>query len=421
MASNRDRIRLSKSFAGLAGYGPDRTVGSTRHSRRHGRLLLGPRCRPALAPPAPLVAAAVGGCCRRAPSLVGIGRRYDSIFSFGDSYTNTGNNPVAYAWCGIPDPDKRPPYGSTFFGRPTGRYYDGRLVIDFIAESLGLPLVPPFLARKRNGDRESSAFRHGPNFAPEHAVDADGDASVFPLNVSLSMQLQWFESLKTSLCATLKECLELFGCSLFFVVEIGINDYDSFLLDTGGSVQQVKALVPDVISTISMAIERLIKHGATSLVVSGTLLAGCIPPILALFAGADTASYDPRTGCLKELNELFVHHNTLLQESLAKIRDNHPDVELAYADFFSPVMAMVESPGKYGFDEDVLDACCGGLGSYDDSSRVIACGDPGAVTCENPSARLFWDGSGHLTEAANQYIADEWLSSICPVRLCLFD
>jgi len=49
--------------------------------------------------------------------------------------------------------------------------------------------------------------------------------------------------------------LELFGCSLFFVVEIGINDYDSFLLDTGGSVQQVKALVPDVISTISMAIE----------------------------------------------------------------------------------------------------------------------------------------------------------------------
>ena len=73
-----------------------------------------------------------------------------------------------------------------------------------------------------------------------------------------------------------------------------------------------------------------------------------MPPILALSAGADTASYDPRTGCLKELNELFVHHNTLLQESLAKIRDNHPDVELAYADFFSPVMAMVESPGKYG-------------------------------------------------------------------------
>jgi hypothetical protein len=59
-------------------------------------------------------------------------RRYDSIFSLGDSYADTGNSPVVFGWHAIASPVMRPPYGSTFFGRPTGRNCDGRLVIDFI-------------------------------------------------------------------------------------------------------------------------------------------------------------------------------------------------------------------------------------------------------------------------------------------------
>jgi hypothetical protein len=59
-------------------------------------------------------------------------RRYDSIFSFGDSFADTGNNPAVFAENDVFDPVTRPPYGSTFFGRPTGRNSDGRLIIDFI-------------------------------------------------------------------------------------------------------------------------------------------------------------------------------------------------------------------------------------------------------------------------------------------------
>ncbi|KAF8643642.1 hypothetical protein HU200_066698 [Digitaria exilis] len=111
--------------------------------------------------------------------------------------------------------------------------------------------------------------------------------------------------------------------------------------------------VPDIINTISVAIEVLIRHGATSLLVSGMVPAGCEPPVLVFFDGADPASYEPRTGyCVKEMNELSIHHNSLLQESLAKIRADHPDVDITYADFFSPIMAMIESPAKFGFDDD---------------------------------------------------------------------
>jgi hypothetical protein len=59
-------------------------------------------------------------------------RRYDAIFSLGDSYADTGNGPVVFGWHGIANPVMRPPYGSTFFGRPTGRNCDGRLAIDFL-------------------------------------------------------------------------------------------------------------------------------------------------------------------------------------------------------------------------------------------------------------------------------------------------
>jgi len=44
-------------------------------------------------------------------------RRYDSIFSFGNSFADTANNPAVFAWYGVSDPNTRPPYGSTFFGR----------------------------------------------------------------------------------------------------------------------------------------------------------------------------------------------------------------------------------------------------------------------------------------------------------------
>jgi len=56
---------------------------------------------------------------------------FKSIISFGDSIADTGN------LLALSDPTNLPkvaflPYGETFFHHPTGRFSNGRLIIDFI-------------------------------------------------------------------------------------------------------------------------------------------------------------------------------------------------------------------------------------------------------------------------------------------------
>jgi hypothetical protein len=58
------------------------------------------------------------------------GQKYNAIFSFGDSMSDTGNLCVNGPPAGLTL--TQPPYGETFFGRATCRCSDGRLVVDFL-------------------------------------------------------------------------------------------------------------------------------------------------------------------------------------------------------------------------------------------------------------------------------------------------
>ncbi|KAJ4794638.1 GDSL esterase/lipase [Rhynchospora pubera] len=58
---------------------------------------------------------------------------YNAIFSFGNSYADTGNYITLVKGVLPYDVFEHLPYGMTYFGQPTGRGCDGRLVVDFIA------------------------------------------------------------------------------------------------------------------------------------------------------------------------------------------------------------------------------------------------------------------------------------------------
>ena len=74
--------------------------------------------------------------CAAMASGGGSGPRYNAIFNFGDSASDTGNLCVD----GRPGPAgvtgifTRMPYGITYFRKPTCRCSDGRVYIDFLGK-----------------------------------------------------------------------------------------------------------------------------------------------------------------------------------------------------------------------------------------------------------------------------------------------
>ncbi|XVF87360.1 hypothetical protein PTKIN_Ptkin18bG0113900 [Pterospermum kingtungense] len=210
------------------------------------------------------------GPIRRWPS-------YKSIISFGDSLADTGNL-VTLIQPKLP-PSALPPYGQT------GRFSDGRLVIDFIAENFGLPFVPPYFGAARN------------------------------------------EHLKSSLILT---------------GEIGGNDFNHAFIQ-GIRPDVVRRLVPDVINVISSAILELIKFGGVTVLVPGNFPIGCLPIHLTRFQTSNEQDYDS-SGCLTWLNEFSESYNGMLIEELNRIQRLHPSANIVYADYYQAAIPFLRSP-----------------------------------------------------------------------------
>ncbi|KAJ3694260.1 hypothetical protein LUZ60_009740 [Juncus effusus] len=237
-------------------------------------------------------------------------QHYNAIFSFGDSFADTGNFDILAAPMLSYISYEHLPYGMSFFGTPSGRATNGRVILDFIAAALGFPnFVPPALSKDQN-------FKRGANFAVIGACALDlsfyeknNVPIVPPINSSLSVQLEWFHNLKLSLCGTSKKCKKFFKKSLFFIGEFGANDY-YFLSITRKTVEEVKSnYVPKIVNAIITAAESLIKQGAVHMVLPGSLVTGCTPAILAINPSANKTDYDPQTGCMTKFNSVGNYHN----------------------------------------------------------------------------------------------------------------
>ncbi|KAB2637315.1 GDSL esterase/lipase [Pyrus ussuriensis x Pyrus communis] len=332
---------------------------------------------------------------------------YTSIIGFGDSTADTGNSYLnALYHHDEPFHFFFPPYGEDFFHHPTGRCCDGRLIIDFIAESLGLPLVRPYF-EILNVNETVRNFEEGVNFAVvgATALDTDfleqmGHYNEFT-NFSLRIQLDWFKGMLSPLCNTTSDCGDLLSSSLVLMGPIGGNDYTHALF-AGDSFQIVRTFVPVVIEAMASAINELIGHGASTLLVPGNFPIGCLPAYLTFYEGSDESEYDPSTGCLTWLNKFSEYHNEQLQIKLSQIRSLHPHANIIYGDVYSATLQLYQSPKQFGFTWEATRACCGGGGTYNYNSSA-QCGLTGASACANPEESINWDGL-HCTEAANRWI-----------------
>ncbi|XP_030466631.2 GDSL esterase/lipase 5-like [Syzygium oleosum] len=314
-------------------------------------------------------------------------RKDAALFIFGDSINDAGTNnyinTTAFFRANFP------PYGETFFRYPTGRFSDGRLIVDFIAEYANLPLIPPYLQIK------DDEFIRGANFASAGAGALVDTFEGFVMD--LKMQLKQLEQLERKLKKEMgsKKAKGIIKEGVY-LISIGSNDYGVALLYNPALFQSLsmEEYVGMVIGNITTVLQGIYKVGGRKFAMIGIGKIGCVPGLRLL----------TRNGaCSDEANKLAKLHNVALAAILAKLETQLQGFEYSYFDYYTSGSERIQYPSKYGFKE-AKTACCG-LGPYRGNST---CGGQRGVKeyslCRHPEKYMFFDAY-HASERANRQFA----------------
>ncbi|TVU38174.1 hypothetical protein EJB05_11530 [Eragrostis curvula] len=334
---------------------------------------------------------------------------FPAIFNFGDSNSDTGGLSAAFGAA-------PPPNGRTFFGVPSGRYCDGRLVIDFIAESLGIPYLSAYL------NSIGTNFSQGANFATAGSSIRRQNTSLFLSGfspISLDVQSWEFEQFinrsqyvynnKGGVYRLLLPKAEYFSQALY-TFDIGQNDITSSYF-ANKTTEETEGIIADLMERLTSVIQSVISRGGRYFWIHNTGPLGCLP--YALVHRPDLDAPMDAAGCSIAYNKVAQLFNLRLKETVASLRKMHPDAAFTYVDVYTAKYRLISQAKKLGFDDPLL-TCCGHGGRYNFDVN-IGCGGKAQVngtwvvvgnSCNDPSKRVSWDGV-HFTEAANKFVFDQ--------------
>ncbi|XAR66531.1 Triacylglycerol lipase [Bertholletia excelsa] len=314
------------------------------------------------------------------------------VLVFGDSSVDPGNNnrlPLA-------PKSNFPPYGKDLFhGRPTGRFSNGRLATDFIAEAMGYThVLPGFLDPTLN----TMDLLHGVSFASAGSGYDDLTANLSNA-LSVSKQLDYFRHYRIHLRQLVGEKkAEKIIRNALFIISMGSNDFlqNYFFYPTRSKQFTLKQYQFFLTSRMLEAVKAMHHMGARRVAVVGIPPLGCIPVVKAV-KGESMAK------CIEEYNKVALSYNSNVQDKLASLNASLP-IRIAFIDIYFVIARAINNPKRYGFIE-TSKGCCG--------SGMIEAGDTckGMSSCADPTKYVFWDAV-HPTEHMYKIVAAQALRSL---------
>lgn len=320
-----------------------------------------------------------------------------AMFLFGDSLVDAGNNEF------IPNSTAKanfPPYGETFFHRPTGRFTNGRTAFDFIASILKLPFPPPYL-------KPRSDFSHGINFASGGSgiLDSTGnDMNIIPLSLQIRQFVaNYSSSLKQKGAGGVYSAKTHLSQSLY-VISSGGNDIAlNYLLNSSFQrTTSAQDFVKLLLSKYNEYLLSLYHTGARNFLVLDIPPVGCVPS--SRLAGMKTWN----GGCLETANKLVMAYNGGLRQLVVHLNKKLEGATILVTNSYDFVLKIIKHGKSYGFIE-TKSACCG-AGPF---NTAVNCGleipkdkrgEYKAFLCKRPGKYMFWDGT-HPTEKVYKMVS----------------
>ncbi|CAA2969841.1 GDSL esterase lipase At4g16230 [Olea europaea subsp. europaea] len=195
-------------------------------------------------------------------------------FVFGDSLVDVGNNNYIASLSKA----NYVPNGIDF-GNPTGRYTNGRTIVDIIGQELGLKdFTPPYLAPTTAGDK----VLHGVNYASGGGGILNYTGKIFGGRINLDAQMDNFANTRQDIITRIggPSATKLLENALFSVT-IGSNDFINNYLTPVLSKLEQKLVTPEsfvgaLISRFRIQLTRLYNLGARKLIVANVGPIGCV-------------------------------------------------------------------------------------------------------------------------------------------------
>ncbi|KAF5196204.1 GDSL esterase/lipase [Thalictrum thalictroides] len=308
-----------------------------------------------------------------------------ALYVFGDSLSDSGNNNFLQTEAKV----NYTPYGIDFPSGATGRFTNGKTIVDFLAESLGLPFVPAYLSLSST---QKNNITTGVNYASGAAGILPETGTAMGMILSLDKQIDYFKDTIAKylprIYTTPVERSKYLSKSIFFI-SIGSNDYinnylkpENYGSSKGYTPQQFANLLRD---RLENHLKKLYYLGARKFVVFNIGRLGCIPAIVS------AAKPKPNTPCDEKVNSLVVLYNAKFPNMIRKLERSLSGSTFVRGDTYN----MAKNSYEAGILTEQTSCCeVNGLGHCRQDS----------TPCKNRKEMIFWDAY-HPTEMVNHAVA----------------